>query len=66
MNSSLKYHSIVDFTTETGVVYDELELSYEKLIHNKVHNYELCIASPYGKKYLALWSSLFTIHVNKY
>ena len=29
MNSSLKYHSIVDFTTETGVVYDELELSYE-------------------------------------
>ncbi|WP_152286349.1 alpha/beta fold hydrolase [Flavicella marina] len=29
MNSSLKYHSIEDFTTETGVVYDELEISYE-------------------------------------
>ncbi|WP_139959304.1 alpha/beta fold hydrolase [Flavicella sediminum] len=29
MNSSLKYHSIENFTTETGVVYDEIELSYE-------------------------------------
>ena len=29
MNSSLKYHSIEKFTTETGVVYDEIELSYE-------------------------------------
>lgn len=29
MNSSLKYHSIENFTTETGVVYDDIELSYE-------------------------------------
>tara|TARA_B100000809_G_scaffold266776_1_gene331453 strand:+ start:6867 stop:7841 length:975 start_codon:yes stop_codon:yes gene_type:complete len=29
LNSSLKYHSIENFTTETGVVYDEIELSYE-------------------------------------
>ena len=29
MSSSLKYHSIENFTTETGVVYDEIELSYE-------------------------------------
>jgi len=29
LNSSLKYHSIESFTTETGVVYDEIELSYE-------------------------------------
>ena len=33
------------------------ELSYEKLIHNKVHNYELCIAVPYGKKYLAWFTN---------
>ena len=38
------------------------ELSYEKLIHNKVHNYELCIAIPYGKKYLA-W---FTTYKNEF
>jgi len=29
LSSSLKYHSIENFTTETGVVYDEIELSYE-------------------------------------
>ena len=38
------------------------ELSYEKLIHNKVHTYELCVAIPYGKKYLA-W---FTTYNNEY
>lgn len=40
----------------------DFELSYEKLIHNKVHNYELCIAVPYGKKILA-W---FTTFKNNY
>lgn len=29
MNTSLHYLQIEDFTTETGVVYDEIELSYE-------------------------------------
>jgi homoserine O-acetyltransferase len=36
MNSSLKYHSIENFTTETGVVYDEIELSFE-LFGQKLH-----------------------------
>ena len=39
----------------------DFELSYEKLIHNKVHNYELCMAIPYGKKYLAWFT---TYHKN--
>jgi len=29
LNTSIKYHSIEKFTTETGVLYDEIELSYE-------------------------------------
>ena len=40
----------------------KFELCYEKLIHNKVHTYELCVAIPYGKKYLA-W---FTTYNNEY
>ena len=39
----------------------DFELSYEKLIHNKVHNYELCMAIPYGKKYLA-WFTTYNKH----
>lgn len=39
----------------------DFELSYEKLIHNKVHNYELCMAIPYGKKYLA-WFTTYNRH----
>lgn len=37
MNSSLKYHSIEGFTTETGVLYDEIELSYE-LFGQELHS----------------------------
>ena len=40
----------------------DFELSYEKLIHNKVHTYELCVAIPYGKKFLA-W---FTTYNNEF
>lgn len=36
----------------------DFELSYEKIIHNKVHNYEYCLSIPYGKKYLA-WFTTF-------
>ena len=36
----------------------DFELSYEKLIHNKVHNYTICFAIPYGRKYLA-WFTTF-------
>ena len=39
----------------------DFELSYEKLIHNKVHNYELCMAIPYGNKYLA-WFTTYNKH----
>jgi len=39
------------------------ELSYEKLIHNKVHNYELCMAIPYGKKYLAWFTTYNKFYV---
>jgi len=36
LDTSLKYHSIENFITDTGVVYDEIELSYE-LFGQKLH-----------------------------
>lgn len=76
MNSSLKYHSIVDFTTETGVVYDELELSYE-VFGQKLHsapivlvNHALTgnsdVASPHSGWWKGIISEGNLIDTNKY
>jgi len=76
LNSSLKYHSIVDFTTETGVVYDELELSYE-VFGQKLHsapivlvNHALTgnsdVASPHSGWWKGIISEGNLIDTNKY
>ncbi|MEI6866526.1 alpha/beta fold hydrolase [Flavicella sp.] len=76
MNSSLKYHSIENFTTETGVVYDEIELSYE-LFGRELHtapivlvNHALTgnsdVASPHSGWWNGIISEGNLIDTNKY
>lgn len=76
MNSSLKYHSIVDFTTETGVMYDELELSYE-IFGQELHrapivlvNHALTgnsdVASPHSGWWRGIISEGNLIDTNRY
>lgn len=76
MNSSLKYHSIENFTTETGVVYDEIELSYE-LFGQELHtapvvlvNHALTgnsdVASPHSGWWRGVVSEDNLIDTNKY
>ena len=76
MNSSLKYHSIEKFTTETGVVYDEIELSYE-LFGQELHtapivlvNHALTgnsdVASPHSGWWKGIVSEANLIDTNKY
>jgi homoserine O-acetyltransferase len=76
LNSSLKYHSIVDFTTETGVMYDELELSYE-IFGQELHrapivlvNHALTgnsdVASPHSGWWRGIISEGNLIDTNRY
>lgn len=76
MNSSLKYHSIEDFTTETGVVYDEIELSYE-LFGQELHsapvvlvNHALTGNSDVASVHAGWWRGIISednlIDTNKY
>ncbi len=76
MNSTLKYHSIENFTTETGVVYDEIELSYE-VFGQELHtapiilvNHALTgnsdIASPHSGWWKGIISEGNLIDTNKY
>lgn len=76
MNSSLKYHSIENFTTETGVVYDEIELSFE-LFGQELHtspvvlvNHALTgnsdVASPHSGWWRGIVSEGNLIDTNKY
>lgn len=76
MNSNLKYHSIENFTTETGVIYDEIELSYE-VFGQKLHsapvvlvNHALTgnsdVASPHSGWWRGIVSEDNLIDTNKY
>ena len=76
MNSSLKYHSIENFTTETGVVYNEIELSYE-LFGQELHsapvvlvNHALTgnsdVASPHSGWWKGIISEGNLIDTNRY
>jgi homoserine O-acetyltransferase/O-succinyltransferase len=76
LNSNLKYHSIENFTTETGVIYDEIELSYE-VFGQKLHsapvvlvNHALTgnsdVASPHSGWWRGIVSEDNLIDTNKY
>ncbi|MFC2109734.1 alpha/beta fold hydrolase [Bacteroidota bacterium] len=76
MNSNLKYHSIENFITETGVVYDEIELSYE-LFGQELHtapivlvNHALTgnsdVASPHSGWWKGIIASGNLIDTEKY
>lgn len=76
MNSSLKYHSIEKFITETGVVYDDLELSYEvfgQALHSApvvLVNHALTgnsdVASPHAGWWRGIISEDNLIDTNRY
>ena len=76
MNSNIKYHSIENFTTDTGVVYDEIELSFElfgRVLHSApivLVNHALTgnsdIASPHSGWWKGVVSEGNLIDTNKY